>query len=429
MKTHPKRHLCVAALCLLLSSTTQLAAQTGARPSADLTLAGALAEALTASPALEKFSYARRAAEAEQLQAGLRPNPRVAVELENFAGSGAVSGARALETTLMLSQLLELGGKRERRNALALRNLELVEADYAVARLDVLAEVARRFIHGVRDQALLEVAQTGVRLAEDNRATVAARVDAARALAAELNRAEIELARARLALEHREHELDSSRFRLAAALGSEMVDFGNLHADLLVQPAARPLAEVLEQLRRSPDLARYLTRARIRSAELALARARSVPNAQIGAGLRRLERSNDQAFLISLSVDLPLFDRNQGAISAAEARLGEVDVDARMHHIEAQAVVYTTYQELQHARTETEILRDVVLPQSRTALQAYEAGFAKGRFSYLEVADMRREFIRTQAELIEASAAFHTYLIEIERLTGIAAGEQEATQP
>ena len=45
-------------------------------------------------------------------QARLRPNPEIAFEAENIAGSGAFSGLQATEYTLSLSQRLELGGKR-----------------------------------------------------------------------------------------------------------------------------------------------------------------------------------------------------------------------------------------------------------------------------------------------------------------------------
>ena len=188
-------------------------------------MAQALALALRESPALASFPFALRAAEANRVQAGLRVNPRIGVQLENLGGTGRVSGVRSLETTLMLSQLLELGGKRERRTMVAARNLGLIELDYEIKRLDVLAEVARRFIHTARDQQLLEVAISALTLAQSNREAVNERVDAARAMRVELNRAEIELARAKIALEHREHELLSSKRRLAAAWGNDFVDF------------------------------------------------------------------------------------------------------------------------------------------------------------------------------------------------------------
>ncbi|MEQ8234057.1 MAG: TolC family protein, partial [Gammaproteobacteria bacterium] len=252
---------------------------------AALTLAGAVARALDASPRLAVFPYALRAADAERAQAALRPNPTVSLRLEDVAGTGRVRGLRGVEATLMLSQVLELGHKRRRREAVAARTRTLTAADYAIARLDVLAEVARRTVHVARDQALLDIAAKAASLARANRAAVARRVDAARSSTAELNRAEIELARARLAREHREHELAAARRRLAASWGAETVDFAQVDADLDTLPETRALDALLDELRTSPDLARFIDERRLREAELALAEARAVPDATLGLGL------------------------------------------------------------------------------------------------------------------------------------------------
>ena len=83
--------------------------------SGDLTLRNAIAAALLSNPALRAAAWEPRLAEANRLQAGLSPNPEIGLELENFAGTGALGGTGALETTLVLSQLIELGGKKARR--------------------------------------------------------------------------------------------------------------------------------------------------------------------------------------------------------------------------------------------------------------------------------------------------------------------------
>ena len=68
-----------------------------------------------------------RAAEARIITAGLRPNPEVAVQSENFTGSGEFKNGEQAERTLQLSQMVELGGKRPARIAVANADRELVE--------------------------------------------------------------------------------------------------------------------------------------------------------------------------------------------------------------------------------------------------------------------------------------------------------------
>src|SRR3546814_9375334 len=67
-------------------------------------------------------------------------------ELENFGGTGAVGGARYAETTLRLSRVIELGGKREARQALGtaevLRQRNLADT----AKLEIASRTTARYV-------------------------------------------------------------------------------------------------------------------------------------------------------------------------------------------------------------------------------------------------------------------------------------------
>ena len=77
-----------------------------------LTLARALAITLEKSPVLSSFSWDIRAAEARIIQAKLVPNPEISVEGEDFTRADVRSATESMQNTLELSQLIELGGKR-----------------------------------------------------------------------------------------------------------------------------------------------------------------------------------------------------------------------------------------------------------------------------------------------------------------------------
>ena len=76
-----------------------------------------LTQAQTNAPRLAEAAAGVRQAEGLARQAGARPNPTVGMEIENFSGSGIYSGANNADTTLSLSQPLEVGGKRGARVA------------------------------------------------------------------------------------------------------------------------------------------------------------------------------------------------------------------------------------------------------------------------------------------------------------------------
>src|SRR5262245_4683025 len=116
-------------------------------PRGVLSLRDVLSLTLLRNPELSAFTYERRAAEARELQAGVLPNPAFSAEVENIGGTGYVTkGARASESTLQLSQLIELGGKRAKRLRLAGLERELTGWDYEVKRLEVLTEAKKAFV-------------------------------------------------------------------------------------------------------------------------------------------------------------------------------------------------------------------------------------------------------------------------------------------
>src|SRR3989337_3662608 len=84
-----------------------------------MTLPQAQSLALMKNPELAAFSWEVRARDAQAIQAGLLPNPEINVEVENFGGSRNFRGFNVTETTIQLSQLIELGGKRSQRRYVA----------------------------------------------------------------------------------------------------------------------------------------------------------------------------------------------------------------------------------------------------------------------------------------------------------------------
>ena len=188
-----------------------LASAASAAEPPPLSLRDALATALQKNPALRAQAFESRVAEARIAQAAVRPNPELSVTAENFLGTGALSGVKSLETTLQLSQAIDLGDTRARRVATAETERALADTDYQAKRLDVLADVARRFTEAVADAERLADARSALALAEQTVAAVRTRVDAAVAPRTELNRALTALALLRIEEEHAEHELPVCR--------------------------------------------------------------------------------------------------------------------------------------------------------------------------------------------------------------------------
>jgi len=407
------------ALSLLLVFTPAVSLYASEEPAVPLDLHDALVRTLASSPTLAIYPWWERADNARVLQAGLRPNPELAAEIENIAGSGVYSGTSAMNLTLALSQVIELGDKRDYRRLAAASESRLTRFDYELARLDVLAETARRFVDVARDRAFLDLAHRASALAAAAEEVAGQRVASGRSPAAERSQARIERARIEIDREHAEHQLATARMRLAASWGETHAGFGDVRADLHALPSIPSLDDLLARVDEAPGIERYLAVERVAAAREELARANARQDLRVGLGIRHFEDTSDQAFLLQLSMPLPVANRNEGAIAAARADQHITQAQRHRSRIETHAVLFGLYQELAHARTEAATLQSEVLPEAQSMMELVGEGYREGRFSYLELSAARRQLLEVEGAAIDAFAQAHKLLIELERLTGL----------
>lgn len=396
------------------------------------TLGAALQRAESRHPLFASYRAQLLVADAQRVQANIRPAPELTLDVEDALGTGDLSGYSAAQTTLSFAQLIERGGLRDRRIAVAAAGREQIVTLADIARLDLRAEVARRFVEVLSDQAQLGVTREATVLAQSTLDEVQRRVNAARSPLAEASRSQVTLARAQLEEEDAEHALLSSRRHLAAATGSVEADFGAAEGDLLTLPAVASFEVLLAQMQATPDVLRFASETRLRESELRLAEARRIPGLRLGAGLRRLETGDDFGLVFSASLPLFAASRERGKVLEAEARIAQVGPEREQALLQAQAALFAVYQEMNHSRLEVQVQATRVVPAMQAALEQTQVAYERGRYSLLELRDAQAEWAAQRRRLIEASAGFHGHLIEIQRLTGAPAPglvTNESSQP
>lgn len=393
-------------------------AQTAAAEPDSLTLGQAVERALASNPALQGFAYSLQAQDARIAAADQRPVTEASFELENFLGSGEFDGLDSAEATFALSRVVELGDKRRLRTAAAEAGRDLLSLERQAAQLDVLAEVARRFIHVAALQEQLKLTRSATGFARQTVTDVERRVRAARSPEAELLRAQAALATADINERHAQQQLVVARRQLAATWGDEDDAFGSINADLYRLPADTDFAALVARLDANPDFLRFTSEARLRDAELRLASSLSRPDLSFSAGVRRLEGPDDQALVFGVSVPLFAGQRSAPARSEALALRARVNTDRQTAAVRARSQLFQLHQELQQAVAETRALQTEVLPRLDQALIQTRYAYERGRYSYLELVDAQQAWRAARYTLIDAAERGQTLQVEIERLTG-----------
>lgn len=388
------------------------------KPNEDLRLRDALALILAHSPALQAANAEMRAREAERLQAGRLPNPEVTAGVENFSGSGPYARFRGAESTIELSQLIELGGDRASRVRRASAERNLAGWDYETERLSVLTTATERFIDTLAAQKRVDLAQQLFELAERSRDAASKRVAAGKVSPIDLQKAEIAVAQAKMRVERDRSELAAARRRLAILWGSPEARFGTVVGTFTANPQIPPAALIMPYLRENPAIARWADELEARRAQQSLARAQAVPDVTVGLGTRHFQDAGDNALVATVSIPLPIFDRNQGAIHAARHRLDAGEYQQGQAREQVQATFDSAYGRLTAAAHQLRTLDSSILPQAQSVFDAVSTGYREGKFDLLSLLDAQRSLFEARLNAVETQADFLKAKTEIEGLIG-----------
>lgn len=371
--------------------------RTGPLP-AVLTLAQALDEAETRSPALAAARADVEAARGRLRQSRFRFNPILSVEVENFAGTGPYAGFNGTETTASVNQRLDLGGRRRARMTLAEAELAAQEYRFAIARAELGQQVRNLFAFGVAARDNLALARENEARARELSRIARELVDAGKEPPLRGMRADAALAQATAALRAAEAEEVNARRSLAALFGVDVPPAELSGSDLLAPPANVDAMATLDV--RLAEAERVIADAQLRQA-----RAEGRLDPSVGVGVRQLRQTGDRALIASLSVPLPVFDRNQGNIAAA--RSGIQSAEARRNSVLAntQAEIANARSALAAAEARVIALEGSGIGQAREALRLAQLSYRAGKSSLLELLDAQQAYASTQAELIAARRA------------------------
>lgn len=368
----------------------------GAALAEPVSLAAALAQGAEQSPRVAVAKAKADAAEARARQAGASPNPELSLELENFAGSGAFQGLRSTETTLALSQRIELGGKRSARMAVASSERDFAFLSFRAAEADLERDIriAHADLRAAEDRAVL--ARENVGQARELARTARLLVEVGRDPPLRQLRAEAVLAEAQAEEARAFGELLAARRLLADLIGSEDSELSAVTLDDEIAPGALPPAtpSLDEQLATSE---RDAAQARIR-----VARADAVPDVTASGGVRRFGEGRETAFVAGFSIPLPLRDRNRGNIEAAQADSLASEASLRLAGLDARRAQHDARMLLGAAEARVDALSGPSLAQAEEAVRLARIGYGAGKFSLLELLDAQAALTTAKTALIEA---------------------------
>lgn len=384
-----------------------------AQPSpAPITEAEALRMGLARSGLADLEQARVQAAQADVLGAGLPPNPVLSYSRDRVNGS-----PDTLEQSLVLSQAFDLSGRRALRREAAQRRVEMAGAENASRRAELAAEIRRTFHDLLFRQENIHAAEIWMGRFDRVEVMVARLAKAGEASGYDRRRLsrerrEIE---AHLAAERAERDRLGARLAALTGMGRDATVSGSL-----VPPTLPPIETALSTLEQRPDLVAMVHRAGASALEDRAAQRGGIPEVTVGIGPKWVDSGvgTDNGLALSVSVPLPIFDRQQAARQRAEAEGRQARAELQLARERAEGELRGLHRQAQALRAAALDYRAQTVTATPELLRIAEAAYHGGESGLLELLDAYRGALAAETTALELEKRARDVRIEYDLLTG-----------
>lgn len=383
--------------------------------------------AINMNPRLARAAFVVAAARGRAVQAGLYPNPTVGVVFDELGDRTGRSGVNSLP---LVTQEFVTGGKLRLSREAGLRLVDQETWRVMSQRYSLLADVRVRFYEALVLQNQASVLEKMVALAGRSVEQSEELLKAKEVSRLDVVQLEIEAERLQTELEATQQQLPAAYRNLSASVGDPRLLIQHVEGKLAGGMPIYDLESVQAVVLSShPDV--HAARHGVERARILIERARvePLPNVTVDTGYVRQNQNRSDDFRIGANMVVPLWNRNQGNIRAAEAEYCEAQQQVRQTEVELAERVANAIREYVAARRRAERYGSIILPKARETYDLSRKAYQGGEFEYLRILEAQRglaqsylDYIRALGEGWKAAAtlsgltlqdAWPDYLVEI----------------
>jgi cobalt-zinc-cadmium efflux system outer membrane protein len=353
------------------------------------------------NPRLAKAQFAINAAQGHYVQAGLYPNPELAISDEEL---GDRTGPGGIVTLPRLTQTIVTGRKLSLSQAVVAREVDQAALSLMTERYAVIGAVRMAYCDLYTLEKRIEAFDELVRLATEAVANGKALLENKQIARLDLLQLEVELEKFRADAEAARRELPAARNILAAVAGDARLPVGLLTNLPFQTVPDYDLVETRELVLATHPEAR-VARVGVERAQAAIRRAQAepIPNVTVFAGYIKQYENKSNDIGLGMNAPIPVWNRNQGNIRAAKAELGMATQEVGRVENDLAGRVANAARTLASAQRRAEAYRVDILPRAEETYDLSLKAFKGGQFEYLRV-------IQAQRSVAEARLAYNTAL-------------------
>jgi cobalt-zinc-cadmium efflux system outer membrane protein len=388
-----------------------------------MTLAEIERLALQNNPTLAQAEAAIRAAQGRRRQAGIFPNPIAGYQGEEFAFRAFNDKS---EHFFFMEQTIPLGGKLSKSRRIAEHEIARAETESAAQKQRVLNTIRMLYYEALGAERRVELRSELARIAREAIKTTSELLNVGQADRPDFLESEIEAQRVELELVNAQNDWDQIWRFMASVVGMPALEPARLAGDLEAGlPKLDQQALSVTLLSESPDIKIARTEVERARAVLARAKAERAPDLFVRGGIgysnELLEsvggptgRKTGPKASVEIGVTIPLFNRNQGGISAAQAEVLAAERDLQRIELALRMRLAQAFRAYNNAANAVERYKQVILPRAERAYELYLASFKQMAASYPQVLISQRTLFQVREDYLDALVTLHQNAIQIE---------------
>lgn len=388
-----------------------------------ITLAEVERIAIQNNPTLAQAEAAIRAAHGRKRQAGLFPNPVVGYQGEEFAFRAF---SEKSEHFFFMEQTIPLGGKLGKSRRIFEQEVVQAETEAAAQKQRVLNTVRMLYYEALGAHQRVELRNELARIAREAVKTTSELLNVGQADRPDYLESEIEAQQVELELVSAENDYDQVWRLLGAVVGTPDLKPARLAGDLEAEiPKIDQQAVTATLLSESPQI--KSARAEVERARAVVARAKAerIPDLFVRGGIgyssELLEtrtgpggRATGTEANVQVGITLPIFNRNQGGIAAAQAELVIAEREMQRLELTLRVQLAQAFRDYNNARIAAERYKQVILPRAQRAYNLYLTSFRQMAASYPQVLISQRTMFQVRENYLGALVDLRQNAIRIE---------------
>lgn len=367
--------------------------------------------ALASNPSVQQAEAAVAKANGVRCQVGLKPNPSVSYFGQEIGNDGSAG-----QHGFQVSQTFVRGDKLQWNDVVHSHDIDRARWAVEAQRLRTATDVRIRFYRALTAQRKLDRAREYRREAETAARLAERKLEAEEGTRADLLQSQVLIDQIDLSERKSDLEWQAAWSELSAIVGAGVLEPTELAGSFVAADYLDANNLFSELVAGSPIMRD--AQARINRAETNLQRQinQVVPNLTGQLGLGFDDSTGDGFANVQIGMPVPINNRNQGNIAAAEAEVAASQRNLERLRRRLQRDLAGVLLRYEQAAVSVRKYEESILPRTKESLELIERAYTAGEIEFLRVLTARQAYFERTQEMLDAKGTLSAVDAEIRGL-------------